>query len=280
MPSLQIRAMTRAELDLGIEWAAREGWNPGLHDADTFHATDPEGFLVGLLDGEPVGMVSAVRYGRSFGFIGFYIVRPEHRGHGHGLALWTAAMQRLQGRTIGLDGVVAQQANYRRSGFELAWNNARYQGATRRFDPDPAVVPLSQFPLEAVLDLDAASFPDDRRSFARRWIAQPGSIALGLKRADRLSGYGVIRPCRTGSKIGPLFADDPDGADALYRALVSRIEPGTQVQFDVPVPHAGAVALARDHGLSPVFETARMYAGPAPALPMHRVFGVTTFELG
>ena len=70
MSALQIRSMTRQELDLGLDWAAQEGWNPGLHDADTFHATDPQGFLLGTLDGEPVGMVSAVRYSRGFGFLG------------------------------------------------------------------------------------------------------------------------------------------------------------------------------------------------------------------
>jgi hypothetical protein len=60
--------MTRAEIDLGIDWAAAEGWNPGLHDAESFYAADPGGFLVGLLDNEPVGMISAVKYGHSFGF--------------------------------------------------------------------------------------------------------------------------------------------------------------------------------------------------------------------
>jgi hypothetical protein len=29
-----------------------------------------------------------------------------------------------------------------------------------------------------------------------------------------------------------------------------------------------------------VFETARMYTGPVPAVALERVFGVTTFELG
>jgi hypothetical protein len=29
-----------------------------------------------------------------------------------------------------------------------------------------------------------------------------------------------------------------------------------------------------------VFETARMYTAGAPALPLHRLFGITTFELG
>jgi hypothetical protein len=46
---LQIRPMTRDELDLAVEWAAQEGWNPGLADAECFHAADPEGFLIGVL---------------------------------------------------------------------------------------------------------------------------------------------------------------------------------------------------------------------------------------
>jgi GNAT superfamily N-acetyltransferase len=100
MKLLRIRAMTRADLDMAIEWAAAEGWNPGLHDADTFLAADPGGFLLGLLESEPVATISAVRYGAHFGFIGFYIVRPESRGQGHGIALWRHAMERLAGRDL------------------------------------------------------------------------------------------------------------------------------------------------------------------------------------
>jgi len=32
--------------------------------------------------------------------------------------------------------------------------------------------------------------------------------------------------------------------------------------------------------MHPVFETARMYTGAIPELPMDRLFGVTSFELG
>src|SRR5690606_25417489 len=106
--SFHIRVMDRTELQVGIDWAAAEGWNPGLHDAVCFHAADPEGFLVGLLGDEPVGMVSAVRYGTHFGFVGLYIVRPRYRGKGFGSALWQAGMRRLERCSIGLDGVVAQ----------------------------------------------------------------------------------------------------------------------------------------------------------------------------
>src|SRR6266568_5997206 len=126
-----IRTLRRGEIQLAIDWAAAEGWNPGLHDARCFHAADPEGFLVAEVDGVPVGCISAVAYGSGFGFIGLYIVVPAWRGRGIGLRLWAAAISRLSGRVIGLDGVPAQQENYRRSGFTLAWGNVRYAGVAR-----------------------------------------------------------------------------------------------------------------------------------------------------
>jgi Acetyltransferase (GNAT) domain/Acetyltransferase (GNAT) family len=279
--ALDIRPMGRSDLALGIDWAAAEGWNPGLHDAGSFFAADPGGFLLGSMAGEPVGMISVVAYGRGFGFLGFYIVCPAWRGQGHGLALWHAGMARLAGRVVGLDGVPAQQDNYRRSGFELAWNNVRWQGTAAGVGEAPAgIETFDTLQLGALLDYDAAMFPGERRLFMRHWLQQPGSIVRVARHNDAPAGLGVIRPCRSGWKIGPLFADAPRIADALYRALVAAVPAGDPVQLDVPAPHDEAVALARRHGLTPVFETARMYAGPAPALPMQRLYGITSFELG
>src|SRR5437867_9567926 len=114
-----IRTMRRDEVQLAIDWAAQEGWNPGLHDAPCFHAADPQGFLIAEVDGEPAGCISAVSYAGRFGFIGLYIVVPARRGQGIGLRLWGEAMSRLSGHVVGLDGVPSQQENYRRSGFAL-----------------------------------------------------------------------------------------------------------------------------------------------------------------
>jgi hypothetical protein len=58
------------------------------------------------------------------------------------------------------------------------------------------------------------------------------------------------------------------------------LAPGTEFFVDVPEPNTAAIALAERQGMSVVFETARMYTGPAPKLPLARLFGVTTFELG
>jgi ribosomal protein S18 acetylase RimI-like enzyme len=149
LPEYTIRTMSRQEIDLAVEWAAAEGWNPGLEDAECFYQADPEGFLVGLIDSEPVSCISVVRYGESSGFLGFYIVKPEYRGKGLGLELWKAGLKRLEGRVVGLDGVVAQQDNYRKSGFALAYRNVRYLGLSRKATENlQEAVPLSEIPFE------------------------------------------------------------------------------------------------------------------------------------
>src|SRR5438270_5682326 len=121
----KIRQLTRAELGLALDWAAAEGWNPGLGDADCFLQADEGGFLGSFLAGRLVASISVVAYDPAFAFLGLYIVAPAFRGQGFGFALWKAALARLGTRVVGLDGVVAQQDNYARSGFRLAWRNQR-----------------------------------------------------------------------------------------------------------------------------------------------------------
>src|SRR6201991_1054150 len=123
---LRVRTMRPDELSIAVNWAAAEGWNPGLADATCFAAADPGGFFIGELDDAPIATVSCVNYGESFAFLGFYIVRKDLRGRGYGLRIWNAAIAHAGRRVIGLDGVVTQQNNYRRSGFELAYTNVRY----------------------------------------------------------------------------------------------------------------------------------------------------------
>ncbi len=282
MSTVTVRTMRATELPLALDWAAAEGWNPGLADAACFLAADPDGFLVAELAGEPVGCVSAVRYGGGFGFLGFYIVRPGFRGQGHGLALWQAAMARLRPGVVGLDGVVAQQANYRRSGFDLLHRNIRYGAAAtrapRRADA-PAVLAAGAVPFGTLAAFDRRFFPAPRDAFLRAWIEAPGHVARIVPGADGLRGFAVLRPCREGSKIGPLFAEDPAAARALFADLLAAAPPGP-VFLDLPEPNADALAMAREAGMAPAFETARMYAGAAAALPLHRIYGITSFELG
>jgi len=227
----RIRVMRRDQVGVAIDWAAREGWNPGLHDAACFAAAESDGFFVGELDGATVAVISAVKYesdrgdgdgagdggdgagdgagAGDFGFIGLYIVAPAMRGRGYGLAIWRAAMQRLRGCNIGLDGVLAQQENYRKSGFRLAHRNVRYAGVAGRSTAAGAktggkmsgaaeVVELSEVPFAVLAAYDRRMFPAPRAAFLRAWIQQPDSAALGVLSGGELAGYGVLRRCRAG----------------------------------------------------------------------------------
>jgi hypothetical protein len=277
----RIRAMTRQEVDIAINWAAAEGWNPGLHDADCFHAADPNGFRIGLLGDEPIATISVVKYGDSFGFLGFYIIKPEYRGRGYGIQIWNAGLAKLSGRTIGLDSVIAQQDNYMKSGFALAYRNIRYQGIGGGYFPTGSgILQLSTLPFEEICAYDRTLFPGNRMQFLKCWIDQPQSTALGILRNRELAGYGVLRICRSGYKVGPLFADSPEFAEQLFLALKAQAPAGAPIYLDAPAMNPAAVDLAKGHNMIAVFETARMYAGKSPDLPMSRLFGVTTFELG
>ena len=114
-----IKQASRAEFATAVEWAASEGWNPGIDDLDAFYGADPSGFLMGCIDDKPVSSISVVRYGEDFGCLGFYIVDPRYRSSGIGIKTWNAGMAKLEGRSVGLDGVLEQQANYSKSGFDF-----------------------------------------------------------------------------------------------------------------------------------------------------------------
>jgi GNAT superfamily N-acetyltransferase len=298
---LRIACATAADLSVFESWAAGEGWNPGPADGGCFLAQDPDGFFVGRIGGEPVSAVSVVNYGETFSFLGFYLVHPDFRGRGHGYATWQAALVHAGDRVIGLDGVLDQQDNYRRSGFQLAHRNIRYVGpamadASSADGPGSdtgagngsglVLVPAAEVERSAIEAYDSGRFPAERPVFLDRWLSAPGHIAYAAVADGELVGYGVIRPAPAFAKIGPLFADTPEVAEALFHALLAGLAaasgPGASfdVALDVPEPNAAAVALAEKHGMTPSFETARMYTGPVRAIDLASVYGITSFELG
>jgi len=273
--------MDRKEIDIAIGWAAKEGWNPGLHDADCYFSADPNGFLIGLLDDEPIATIFAIKYRDSFGFIGFYIVKPEYRGKGYGIQLWNAGLKYLEGANIGLDGVVDQQENYKKSGFKLAYRNIRYEGIGGGKHPkNSAITELSTLPFETIERYEQSYFPVNRSQFTKSWISQADSHALGIMHNGKLAAYGVIRKCRNGYKIGPLSADNPELAESLFLALKSKTSLSDQIFLDTPEVNQAAVALAEKYKMIVSFETARMYMGNFPDMPLNNLYGVASFEIG
>lgn len=283
---LTIRPLKRRELFQVVDWARDEGWNPGINDADIFWQTDPDGYLGAELNGQIVAAGSVVSYGGEFGFMGLFIVQADFRGKGIGTRLWfhrrEALASRLKpGALIGMDGVFDMQSWYERGGFVFSHRNLRMQGIGRKSDSAQDCVRLDEVAFGEVEGYDQRHFGFNRREFLRLWIKPQSGCALGVVRDGCLAGYGVVRECVDGFKIGPLFADNAAVAAQLFAALSDHAA-GSPLVLDVPEGNADGLALAHRNGMKEVFGCARMHYGSGQALPIpwNNIFGITTFELG
>ncbi|MBR0556280.1 GNAT family N-acetyltransferase [Ciceribacter sp. L1K23] len=279
MGGVVVRTLEPAEVTNLVGWAAGEGWNPGLGDAEAFRAADPDGFIGCFVNGELAAGIAAIAYDTSFGFIGLYICRPMFRGQGFGRRVWDAGMSYLGDRVIGLDGVPEQQGNYASMGFAPLYETVRWSGVAPKSMATPQSVRLAtDDDLAALAQLDRRHFPADRTGFLKTWLAAPRS-AFVREAHGQITGFAVVRDCGDGAKIGPLFATDEDTAEDLFAAcLASR--PDSLLAIDVPQHQVGFAETLEHAGFAPGFTTARMYRGKAPVVALAGVYGVTTLELG
>lgn len=277
----QIRLATRKEVDLMVDWARKEGWNPGLHDAECFYAQDTNGFFVGTLNGKIIATVSAVRYDKNYGFMGFYIVDKKYRGKGYGMKLFQRAWKYLGNRNKAGDGVIENLEKYSRAGLKLAHYNARYQGfGTGTANLGLNVTKLEKITFNKIAKYDEVVFGVKRRKFLKHWINQSQSFAYGYVTDGNLLGYGVLRKCFDGYKIGPLFADGPLFANELFNSLTASISRKEKVFIDIPEVNKNTLDIVRKHKMKKVFATGRIYTQGQPKFPLERWYGVTSFELG
>lgn len=275
-----IRRMRADEIQIAIDWAAQEGWNPGIHDANTYYQADSNGFFVGEIGGQAISVGSAVVYDDQFAFCGLYIVHPEYRGRGYGIALTKERLRYVGQRNAGIDGVVENIPIYERIGYRLAYHNIRYRGtAANPTSVDLHFVPLSQLPFEIIETYDRFCFPAKRRRYLNAWINQADAKALGFVKNGQLQGYAVRRRCIEGHKIGPLFADNYAIAEGLFQALQMDI-PGEAIFLDIMEINPAAQKLAEKYNMQVVFSTGRMYLKGQPKLADQKIFGITSFELG
>lgn len=280
MGSYHIRTMRAEELQIAIDWARKEGWNPGLHDSKCFYTADPTGFFIGELNGEVISVASGVNYDPHSSFFGLYIVKKEYRGRGYGLKLTDHCFAYNGERNIGLDGVLENVEVYKKKGFKPYYVNQRFKHiGLLSLIVDPAIQPINQISFEELYQYDQKCFFGERRSFLKEWISQPESTAVAYIKNDKLLGYGVCRKCHEGYKIGPLFADNGDIADAIFLALQNN-KVGEEIFIDIPETNVVGQQLVEKYEFRCVFSVMRMYQKYLPELDYPKIVGVTTYELG
>lgn len=278
--SAEFRNARLDELAIILEWAAEEGWNPGLEDAAAFWQADPQGFFVATVDGALAAAISVVNHTEDFAFLGLYIARPDFRGQGIGFGLWQHALKHAGARVVGLDGVPDQQDNYAASGFELFSATTRFTGEVaaaasgnvRMAGPEDVAV---------LTDLEAAASGVRKPSYLGAWFAPVESRQTWVMQdADGVAGFCTARRCCEGVKIGPLWAQREEDATVLMAHVAAQI--GGPVTLDVPDTSGPLKALCQALDLTPGFATARMYRGTPPPVDdaSGGYFAVSTLELG
>ncbi len=277
---VDIRTARPEELSLILDWAAEEGWNPGLGDAKALYLVDPNGFFVSTdPDDIPIAAISVVNHSDTFAFLGLYIVRPDFRGKGIGFGLWNHALQHAGDRVVGLDGVEDQQANYAASGFKHAGGTTRYSGKVPSADA-PNVRRAHPEDLPDLITLEAHASGTRKPCYLQSWFTNTEDrVTFVLERDGGIEGLCTVRKCRDGAKIGPLVAETRPQALALIAQAAAPFE--GVIILDLPETSAPLIELADHLGLTPSFRTARMYRGePAPEPGGLGYFAVTSLELG
>lgn len=263
-----------------LSWAAEEGWNPGLDDAAAFSMADKNGFFIHEINGQPVAAISVVNHSETFAFLGLYLCRPEFRGQGHGLALWNRAIKHAGSRTIGLDGVPDQQANYQKSGFALCGQTVRWQGVLDARQNQTRDVSSNDF--NDIMELDQRQVGFKRQKFLRNWLEDSDTRrSLLIERNGQAVAYGTVRRCLEGFKIGPFAADNKADAVELLAGLSAVFAmQKIAVMIDIPAQSTALTSLMQNLGFTPGFETARMYKGQPPQEALAAYSAVATLELG
>lgn len=276
---LTIHSMDVAGLKTVLGWAADEGWNPGLDDAPAFYAADPGGFFLACMSDTPVAAISVVNHDAENAFLGLYLCRPDWRGRGIGLRTWEHAMAHAGERSVGLDGVPDQEANYRKSGFVRTGQTLRYTGRWPGH-VSPAIRSATEDDMATLSDLDARANGFVRPRFLQAWLSpfSPKRQTRVLETDGEIRGFATWRACRDGTKFGPIVAPDTQSALDLISDVAALRTNGPLI-IDVPDANTVLRLELEAAGFEVPFTTARMYRGRAPA-PDASLQAIATMELG
>jgi GNAT superfamily N-acetyltransferase len=282
--NIELKKLGKSDLITLVNWAAIEGWNPGKNDVEVFWNTDPNGFYGFYYDDKLIAGGAIISYNNEFGFMGLFIVHKDFRNQGIGNKLWQLRRDLLINRlnssaSIGMDGVVQMQAFYNKGGFNLAYRDERYEfnSATIPFSTDVSIIHKADY--ENIMAYDAAYFGCRRSIFLENWLSMPQSKAIKYTKDSIIVGYAVIRKAETGYKIGPLFANNENIAEELFKSCLS-FAPNDLVFLDIPTTNNNAINLVKKYKGKYVFECGRMYYGTVPKIDINNIYGITTFELG
>lgn len=284
-----IRLMEPEDFRVINQWCIDEGWNLGRDDSDTFYKIDPQGHFI-MKKKEAIASLSLVKHTPLFFTLGPFIVKKEYRKRGIGETLWNHAMSRMNQELpealIALYAVPAQVSRYQKSGFTPLFTNQRWYLESRtqnKADDTSYCHPLNLKLIPAVSVYDSKNYIASREFLLTEMLKKPNVNGFIFIDDNTIKGFGIIRPCVRGFRIGPLVADTQEIAQSLINSLL-KLSNQESVFLDVPECNQEALALLRLNGLRKTEEdTITMIKGSRPTSYIknwERQYGLFSLEIG
>ncbi|HEX7593993.1 MAG TPA: GNAT family N-acetyltransferase, partial [Anaerolineae bacterium] len=239
--NIQIRTLTEADLETAdqIMQDAFRRTQSARAELATYLNLQPDGRLLALVNGEPVGMVGAIDYG-AFAYIGTMGVRQAWQHRGIGCALMERLLEWLDARgcpMARLDASAAGQHLYPKLGFATDEQTHVFklqQPIESTRIPECVRVARAQ-DLEAITEFDAPIFGARRAAVLERYHAWLNDrVFVAHDETGHVAGY-LFAQTRS---IGPWAAREPREAEALLAAALAlsyEIPPVARVPSSNPV---------------------------------------------
>ena len=278
-----------------INAMVKEGWGPGLKDAECFMACDPTAAFVGELNGKPICCATMAKYGDSYAFGGCYIVSKEFRGKGYGNKLYDACMASVKHfPSIALISGLKREEINKHNGFRSVFYGAFFVfnipttitcfSETSNRSP-VQIKRIEEVNIRALFMYDTTVFGFERHAFLSKWLRMIGSHArVAIDSEGSIVGYTVARPTfiKESYKIGPLFADSELIAEKLLKAVFEELlrqgKPAPVVCIDAPTEKATKLYERLQGKRS--FELVYMVMNDLPDACFAKWFGYTTVQFG
>ena len=247
-----------------------------------YRALQPDGWLLALMDGEPVGTVGMMDYG-PFGYIGLMSVHPDAQRQGIGRTLMERVLALLRERDCPvalLDASEAGRPLYTALGFVAEDTAVFYARTTDETPtaPDGVAVSLAHADdLPALTAFDTSLFGADRSAVLAAYLADlPGRVFVARDETRNMTGFVCAQP----RMLGPWMAATPQVAAALLaRALALPFDDAPTVI--APAANVDAAPLLARYGFVARRATCHMRLGGVPLLARRaRLFGQASFAIG
>ena len=243
--------MEESDIEFGLNLGQMAGWNQLFADWKRFRDYQPDGCFLATINDRAVGTITSTCYGTDLAWIGMMLVHPEFRRRGIATALMTHVIRWLQDsgvRCIKLDATPAGAKVYEQLGFQSEWDFHRHQ--LQKTPADKSAITSETMIHGSLVDREA--FGVDRSRLLETFSRDSSVIGD----AD---GFGMIRPGRLASYLGPVVCQSEEVATSLIDSLLAPVT--GMVFWDVPGPNSSAKSIALQLGFTQARQLTRMWQG-------------------